>query len=49
MCVYLNLIFCLRMCSIQASMKAVMASVRAGTLASSGRGCTPSSTWPITL
>lgn len=46
---YLNLIFLFRMCSIQASIKAVMVTLRAWTRASSDRGATASRTWPITV
>ena len=41
---YLNLILCLRMCSIQASTKAVMVMLRVWTRASSDSGATPSRT-----
>lgn len=46
---YLNLIFCFRMCSIHASMNAVVVILRAWTRASSESGATLSRTWPITV
>lgn len=46
---YLNLIFCFRICSIHASMKAVIVILSAWTRASSDNGATPSKTWPITV
>lgn len=41
---YLNLILCFRMCSIQASMKAVIVILSAWIRASSDNGATPSKT-----
>lgn len=45
---YLNLIFCFRMCSIHASMNAVIVILNAWTRASSDSVATLSKTWPIT-